>query len=220
MDDEALLQAWTEGDQKAGETLFGRHFDALYRFFRTKAPYDYEDLIQTTMLECMRSREKIRSGTSFRPFLFGVARNCLLRLLRSRYRDRLDFDVDEVSCADLGMGPLERLALEQEQERLVEALRRIPLNLQILVELTYWEELSSREVGAVLDVPPSTIRHRLLRARKLLEKELHRTLDDGDVEQTMTGLETWAEEIRRMMGEPELDGDGGDGGDERRAHDA
>ena len=61
-DDAQLLRAWGDGDDRAGATLYRRHFDALYRFFRTKAPDDYEDLIQTTMLECVQTKSNESRG--------------------------------------------------------------------------------------------------------------------------------------------------------------
>ena len=61
--------------EAAGEALYRKYFRPLYRFFRAKVPDDYEDLIQTTMLECVRSRDRFRGDAPFRAFLFGVARH-------------------------------------------------------------------------------------------------------------------------------------------------
>lgn len=172
MDDEALLAAWAEGDDAAGEALYGRHFDALYRFFRTKAPADYEDLIQTTMLECVRSKGRFRGDAPFRAFLFGVARHCLLHHFRSRFRDRLDFDASRSSVADLDPRPSTIAARNAENHRLLEALRQIPIDLQLVLELHYWEEMSTRDLATVLDVPQGTVKSRLRRAREALREVL------------------------------------------------
>ena len=45
-----LLEAWREGDQRAGKELFARHFDSIYRFFRSKVDDAAEDLTQQTFL--------------------------------------------------------------------------------------------------------------------------------------------------------------------------
>ncbi len=48
-DDAELLEAWRSGDQPSGETLFERHFDALYRFFYNKTTAaQLDDLVQDT----------------------------------------------------------------------------------------------------------------------------------------------------------------------------
>jgi RNA polymerase sigma-70 factor (ECF subfamily) len=172
VDDEGLLGAWAAGDDAAGEELYQRHFDALYRFFRTKAPDDYEDLIQTTMLECMRSKGRFRGDAPFRGFLFGVARNCLLHHFRSRFRDRLDFDSSRSSVADLDPRPSTLAARNAEQHRLLEAMRQIPVDLQLVLELHYWEDMSTRELAAVLELPQGTVKSRLRRAREALRQVL------------------------------------------------
>lgn len=172
MDDEALLLAWSDGDGAAGEQLYRRHFDALYRFFRTKAPDDYEDLIQTTMLECVRSKGRFRGDAPFRAFLFGVARHCLLHHFRSRFRDRLDFDSSRSSVADLDPRPSTIAARNAQHHRLFEALRHISVDLQLVLELHYWEGMSTRELSVVLELPHGTVKSRLRRAREALREVL------------------------------------------------
>ena len=53
-----LLEAWREGDQRAGRELFARHFDAIYRFFRSKIEDAADDLTQQTFLGCVKHGEK------------------------------------------------------------------------------------------------------------------------------------------------------------------
>lgn len=173
MRDDELLQAWAGGDQSAGATLLRRHFDALHRFFRTKAPDDHQDLIQSTMLECMRSKDRFRGDAPFRAFLFGVARNCLLHHFRSRFRDRLDFDASHSSVVDLDPRPSTLAVRNEEHARLLEAMRRIPLELQVVLELHYWEELGTRELAVVLEIPQGTVKSRLRRAREALRNALN-----------------------------------------------
>lgn len=170
--DEELLRAWAGGDEGAGAALFRGHFDALYRFFRTKVPDDYEDLIQTTMLECVRVKTRVRGDVPFRAFLLGVARNCLLHHFRSRYRDRLEFDSSRSSVADLDPRPSTLAARNAEQAQLLAAMRQIPLDLQVVLELHYWEELGTRELAVALEIPQGTVKSRLRRAREALREVL------------------------------------------------
>jgi RNA polymerase sigma-70 factor (ECF subfamily) len=155
--DEALLEAWRAGDQPSGEQLFDRHFVALSRFFRNKADQGIDDLIQSTFLGLAEARERFRGEGSFRSFLFGVAYN----VLRNHYRakrsrtDKIDFGV--TSIHDLRPGPSELFAHRAEQRILLEALRRIPVEHQVLLELYFWEPLTAPEIAEILAVP---VRHR------------------------------------------------------------
>jgi RNA polymerase sigma-70 factor (ECF subfamily) len=56
--------------------------------------------------------------------------------------------------------------------RVREALRRLPVELQVVVELHYWEEQSTAEMAEVLEVPQGTVKSRLRRAREQLEVDL------------------------------------------------
>ena len=198
--DAALLRAWSDGDRAAGQALFERHFEAVARFFRNKADDPIDDLIQKTFLGAVESRGSFRGESSFRAFLFGVARNVLGKHWRARARDRLDFDGDEVSVHELGASPSSAYARDQEQLMLLDALRRIPLEYQIVLELHYWESMTAAEIGSALGIPVGTAKNRIRRAKQMLEGEL-RALADGrlKVEPTRERLDTWARSLRETL---------------------
>ncbi|MEX1364934.1 MAG: RNA polymerase subunit sigma-70, partial [Nannocystaceae bacterium] len=66
MDDFELLDRWRGGDVVAGNELLKRHFDALYRFFTNKLSDHADDLIQATMMACVRGRDSFRKECGFR----------------------------------------------------------------------------------------------------------------------------------------------------------
>jgi RNA polymerase sigma factor (sigma-70 family) len=201
MDDAALFEAWVAGDQTAGETLYRRHFDALYRFFRGKAPEDYEDLIQNTMLECLRSRGRYRGDAPFRAYLFGVARHRLLHFLRAKGTNRIDFDGEQNSLMDVDPRPSAVVARQAEHRLLLDAMRRIPFELQVALELHYWEELSTAELAVALEIPQGTVKSRLRRGREALQAELEKLSRNPDERNAAVGgLETWVRELRGLVG--------------------
>ena len=108
---------------------------------------------------------------------------------------------------DLGAGPHTVMARSSEQRVLLEALRRIPVQFQVVLELFYWEDLTSAAIAEVLDEPHGTVRTRLRRARMLLEQEISRVAADPDLRQrTLSDLDSWAESLRAAWG-------GSDGGE-------
>src|SRR5690606_33414169 len=110
VDDFELLDRWRGGDVAAGNQLLRRHFDALYRFFTNKAADQADDLIQATMMACVRGRESFRKQCSFKSFLFVVARHELYRFIKKHHRSREVFDPQLQSAADLGPSPSTALA--------------------------------------------------------------------------------------------------------------
>jgi RNA polymerase sigma factor (sigma-70 family) len=198
--DGELLQAWGAGDRAAGEELLARHFEAVVRFFQNKIDRDHDDLIQKTFLGCLESRDRFRGDGSFRAFLFGVARNVLGKHLRQRYREPAALSFAHVSVAELGDTPSLLVVEDQQQELMLHALRRIPLDHQIVLELSYWEGMTAGEIGEMLGVPLGTAKTRLRRAKQLLAAELS-DLQAGvtGAEPTETRLDTWARGIRRRL---------------------
>lgn len=166
-----LCTAWRAGDRAAGEALFERHFDALYRFFEHKVGGDVGDLVQRTLLGCLEARDRFRGDASFRTFLFAIARHELFGYYRARQRAAvLDFSVSSV--ADLAPGPSTALRQQTQREALLAALRTIPLELQLAVELHYWEGLRGPELATVLEIPEGTVRSRLRRGLEALRAAL------------------------------------------------
>jgi RNA polymerase sigma-70 factor (ECF subfamily) len=200
--DGELLEAWGAGDRAAGEELLSRHFEAVVRFFHNKVARDHDDLIQKTFLGCLEGRAGFRGEGSFRAFLFGVARNVLGKHLRQRYREPTALDFAHVSVAELGDSPSLLVAEDQRQELMLHALRRIPLDHQVVLELHYWEGMTAAEVGQMLGVPLGTAKTRLRRAKQLLAAELS-DLQAGvtGAEPTETRLDTWARGIRGRLDE-------------------
>ncbi|MBC8068880.1 MAG: sigma-70 family RNA polymerase sigma factor [Deltaproteobacteria bacterium] len=202
VDDRALLDAWGEGDAGAGEQLFARHFESVVRFFQNKIDRDHDDLIQQTFLGCLEGRARFRGEGSFRAFLFGVAHNVLGKHLRTRYREPLALDFAHVSIAELGDSPSLVVAEDQRQLMMLAALRRIPLDHQVALELHYWEAMTAAEIGESIGVPVGTAKTRLRRAKQLLAAELSDLLAGvSGAEPTETRLDTWAAGIRRGLGE-------------------
>jgi RNA polymerase sigma-70 factor (ECF subfamily) len=194
-----LLDAWRAGDRGAGNTLVERHFLSLYRFFRNKLGGDIDDLIQRVFLACVESRDAFRKEASFRTYLFAVARNELHAHFRRERRDAV-LDFGELSVEDLGPSPSQLVAREEEQRVLLRALRMIPLDYQIALELFYWEQLTGRELAAVLDIPEGTARTRLRRARSALAQRLSRLIKSPDVLRSTTdNLDRWAASLRECL---------------------
>lgn len=165
--DRELLEAWRKGENAAGEALVARYFDTFYGFFRRKVDADVADLVQTTFLKIVQSKTAFHGDSSVRTYLFAVARNVLYDHLRTRYRvPDIDFSISSVR--DLGPSPSSLIDRKDEVARLVGAIERLPLELQLIVELHYWEDLSGPDLALVLDLPEGTVRSRLRRALEQL----------------------------------------------------
>ena len=178
MDDRALLEAWRGGDQDAGAELFERYSRKVYWFFRGKIDdATLEDLVQDTFEACLTATTQLRTADGFRAYLFSIARNRLINYVTRDAARAARFDPGVTSLQDLGLSPTAQLAVKERERKLLAALRELPLDLQIAVELHYFEQMSGSEIATVLGLPEGTVRTRLRAARQRLHD--HGDLLDG-----------------------------------------
>lgn len=173
--DNELLEAWRTGDTRAGKELFERHFRALRRFFTNKVDlHEVEDLMQRSFMGCVEAVERFRGDSSFRTFLFAIARRQLYKHFRDQRVEagRRADDLSITSVAELGRTPSSIVRARQEGELLLTALQRISVDHQTVLELHYWEQLSTDEIAHICEIAPATVRTRLHRARHALRAEL------------------------------------------------
>lgn len=194
-DDLELLRAWRAGDRRAGDELLCRYFDQMYRFFRNKVDADVEDLVQRTFVGCIEGRDRFQERSSFRTYLFAIAHN----VLRDRFRraQRVPMDLNERSVVDLGAGPLSIINARGEEVLLIQALRRIPVESQVLLELYYWEDLAVAQLAEIVEITLEAARSRLRRARQQLEASIQELRESPElVASTLSDLESWARRVR------------------------
>lgn len=183
--DPELLCRWLAGDPDSGEALFDRHFASVRRFFCNKVPAsEIEDLMQRTFAACVEHAEQFRGESRFSTYLLAIANSQLHRWLRKRDPVREGLDPAKSSVRDLGVSPSGVLGVKETQAQLLRALQHLPLDLQTVVELRYWEELDSAEIAEVVGVPRGTVRSRLHRARTLLRERLLEPLTTIDTRGT------------------------------------
>lgn len=168
-----LFAAWRAGDSAAGSELFERHARSVLRFFRNKVgDTAAEDLLQETFLACVSASDGFRGDAEFRTYLFTAARSRLHNYLGrvAPKRAMIDFGVDSVE--DLGMSPTAALAQRDDDAALHDALRKLPVDLQVAIELYYFEGLGGEDLAQVLGVARPTARRWLQRAREELRRHL------------------------------------------------
>lgn len=202
MDEPELYRRWQAGDDAAARQLVEQNYDAILRFFRTKVgPQRGDDLVQRTFLAASEGR--FRGDSSFRAFLFGVARNVLFdhyRLARRDARNQPDFN--ESSFQELSPGVSTAVAARAEQRILVAELQRLPLEIQMTLELFYWEGLGVDELATALDIPPGTVKSRLHRGRTMLRDGVeHGQLEPDQRKSVRVQLDDWVEQMRARLGD-------------------
>lgn len=192
--DDELLSKWREGDEAAGQELVRKHFDSIFRFFATKLGDDVSDHVQKTFLGLVEGKDRFRADAAIRTYLFAIARNVLRRHFEHVKKDAVDFSSSTLE--DLTPSPSSLLRRKRDEALLVAALRRIPVEQQIALELRYWEGLTSKELSVVLDVPEPTARSRLRLGLEKVRRQLEGLDPQGAAWKDDESFEAWAESVR------------------------
>lgn len=189
-DDAALLAAWRAGDRRAGNRFVDRHFAAVYRFSRRRLPdaASAKDITQRVFLACLEASERIESTTRMRVYVLGIARNLVLRLFRDANRQARD------GALEASVVSPSRVAAEREEQALLRAaMAALPDDLRNTLELHYWDELTTAEIGVLLGVAPGTIKWRLSRGRALLRQRIAEMSATRELrDSTLQRLDHWA----------------------------
>ncbi len=182
------------------QTIFEQVYDTSYQmlyaylFGRTADAEVAQDLLQETFLRVWRHRQKLLEQTDAqqRAWMFTIARN----LLTDTYRRHTVRSVAEDAFAQSagvssGRQEVEAQVEEREQVSLLHlAIRQLPEDLRTVLVLGAMTEMSSTEIGIVLDKPAATVRYQMAKARKMLAGTLQ-LLTPNDLKK-----EKYDEEIR------------------------
>ena len=145
-------------------------------------PQDAEDVLQETFLKALRSVSGFEGRSSLSTWLYRIAANEALMLVRKRKpQAALREEVDEEDAEDLANAVTvvdwcclpEKELLSNEARRFLDAaVQKLPLTLRMVFLLRDVEGLSIRETAEALSLTEMTVKTRLLRARLRLREEL------------------------------------------------
>ncbi len=163
------------------------HLDAVYRFALrlSGSPDQAEDLVQETFLRAFRSWDQYTRGTQCKSWLFTICRNVFLRQQERGNRheeivaENVQRDPQGVEAVNPLWAAVEGIDPEGEffstlvDERIFEAIDGLPEEYRTAVVLSDLEGLPYAEIAKLMDVPVGTVKSRLFRGRRQLQRVLY-----------------------------------------------
>jgi RNA polymerase sigma-70 factor (ECF subfamily) len=172
--DETAVARARAGDADAFRALVERHSRPLFRlaFRMTGNEQDAEDIVQESLLRAYRQLGKFDERASFGTWLYRIAVNCSLDLVRARKRRMEQVDDPFPSLASPGPGP-ERMAMSGEtRERIEMAMSRLSVPERTAFVLRHFEGMCIGDVSRILGCQPSAAKHSVFRAVQKLRRAL------------------------------------------------
>lgn len=164
-------------EEEALAALVDQYATTLYRvaFSVLRNQSDAEDAVQEAFLRVLRHRETLGEIRDHRVWLIRIVWNIVLdRKRRAKTRPETD-DISDLArvLPTSGLTSEDRAAAAQHHAHVLACVEQLPAREREVMVLSAFEELSSVEIAAVLDVTESSVRSRLFRARNLLAGLLH-----------------------------------------------
>jgi RNA polymerase sigma-70 factor (ECF subfamily) len=169
-------EARRRAEDAAVSALVDQYAGALYRvaYSVLRNSSDAEDAVQEAFLRVLRHRDTLDEVRDQRVWLIRIVWNIVLdRKRRAKTRPETD-DVSELArvLPSTGLSAEELAAAAQHHARVLACVERLPAKEREVLLLSAFEELSSVEIAAVLEITESSVRSRLFRARNLMAELL------------------------------------------------
>lgn len=168
-----LLTRAGRGDRAAFKALYERFqrplFGFLMRMVRDQAMAN--ELLNDVMLDVWRSAGNFEGRSSAGTWIFGIAHNKAISLLRRRREDQMPEDaadtiVDDAATPDT---TAEQADLGRMMQRLLD---RLTPEHRAVLQLTYYQDMSVQEIASALDCPVNTVKTRMFYGRQRMRELL------------------------------------------------
>lgn len=168
--DEALLQAFRDGDPQAVRAIYREFARPVAAVARSVVGNDHliDDIVQQTFTKAWKAAQSFDPSRRFAPWLFSIAHRTAIDAVRSERRPTRG---DHEPESDVGVGPpsMERVWEAYEVRR---AIDRLPDEEREIVELRYRIGLTQVEIAEHLALPIGTVKSRSHRAHRRLSTTL------------------------------------------------
>ena len=176
-----LIQRTLEGDQRAFTTLVNRYQKQVHTLVWRKIGdfHIAEEITQDIFLRVYKKLSTLKPPDRFPGWLYVIAtRHCITWLRKKRQpttslNEMSTFELEERCYLQYEADRKEASAVEHQRELVKRLLQKLPESERTVVTLHYLAEMSCENISEFLGVSPNTIKSRLHRARKRLQKQEH-----------------------------------------------
>lgn len=173
--DESLVMAAMLGDLRSFDELVMRYRTAAFRVARAVAGAELaEDAVQEALLLAFRALPSLEEPASFAAWLCAITRHAAMRLSRNARREndrRVELDEAVIRFSEALARPF-TLPESFENNEIRSALDALPPDFRLIVQLRFYDDLPLKRIASFLDLPLSTVKWRLHRAKQLMREQL------------------------------------------------
>lgn len=166
-----MIAAIRTGDGAASQRLARRYYADLYTYFCSRIGRgDAEDLTQITLLHTVARMDRFRAESSFRHYVFSVARRVLSERQRRTER-RVDTEEPGSEPPATQTTPSERMFRAEFREQLDDVVTSLDEHYRVVVDL-HLRGADNFEIAETLNLEYNTVRSRLSRGLSVVREQL------------------------------------------------
>jgi RNA polymerase sigma-70 factor (ECF subfamily) len=177
------------------EALLSEVLPSAYGFALrlTRNRADAEDLVQEAALRAFRASDSFEPGTNFKAWFFRILTRGFWSTHRQQKRRAATVDLEDTPDLYLyarsaesglpwdGEDPAATLVNRMGTDRITQAIAQLPEEYGVVCTLYFMEDFAYHEIAQVLEVPIGTVRSRLHRGRKMLQKSLWQVAEEAGI---------------------------------------
>jgi len=167
--DDELMHRIAMNDKDAFSVIYERYKSKLF-YFCLKTLNDREaakDIVQEVFIRVYKKHELYKQGTSFAGWVHSIARNLCYNAIRDK-KEHIEFDEFDTDYNSLDTPERDVLL----NERLDKEIQKLPDIYREALILFEYEGYSYPQICELIDMPLSTVRFRIFKARELLRQKL------------------------------------------------
>ena len=181
-----LVHKMKDGNETAFDSLYRIYVNKLYSaaYLISGSRADSEDIVQETFVKCFLRKDSVRNEAAFEGWLYRILVRTAWRYMKRRPKDysydALTEDNEEhfsgewVQIDKETLQPLEEVLLNEERERIREAVSGLEIRQRTVIVLYYYNGLSVRDIARITGSMEGTVKSRLYKGRENLRASLEK----------------------------------------------
>lgn len=172
--EEALLSGLKLGEETAFSKIYALHVKSIYAFVLKilKSPSISEDVVQEVFIKLWENADRIDISTSIKPYLFTIARNLSLNIIRNAGREQWISDEIAAHAFDSAEDGLAFTQHRQTRQFLDRAIAQLPPKRREIYELCHGDGYTYKQAAQKLGIKDSTINSQMVKAIRSIKAYL------------------------------------------------
>ena len=170
-----IVERFAKGDDKAFETIYEFYKSSVYVFSLSllKNQADAEEIVQDTFMKVYQKIHTLKELKTFHAWLFTITYNTAMKLYHKKKKQFTPDDENYMETLVATKGdPKEKYVNKEVIDVIKEELSKLPNKFLIVAELRFFDDLTTKEIAGILNIPEGTVKNRLNRIRNSIKPGL------------------------------------------------